>query len=96
MRFMQVLEGEAAVVDATYGRVKLDTRHHSPILLSRHEIDEREFANWSMGFRSLQMEDLQALPEFQPITMWGIDALRNEQHLGLAKSLLHQFSTARG
>lgn len=57
--FMQVLEGPREVVDATFARIKKDTRHHNVTLIERSTIDERQFGEWSMGFRSLSRQQLQ-------------------------------------
>jgi hypothetical protein len=56
--FMQVLEGEDAAIDETMGRIGLDARHHSVFELSREPIGEREFSRWSMGFYSLDGEEV--------------------------------------
>jgi FAD-dependent sensor of blue light len=47
--FMQVLEGEEAVVGEVYARIGRDKRHwNSQVLLDRQA--PRAFADWSMGF----------------------------------------------
>ncbi|HEY9034951.1 MAG TPA: BLUF domain-containing protein [Pseudomonadales bacterium] len=49
--FLQVLEGEEAVVDALYARIKQDDRHRACMKVARVSVDAREFGNWSMGFQ---------------------------------------------
>lgn len=51
-RFLQVLEGSKATVEDTFLRIIADPRHHALVLLSRREIDVREFGSWSMARRS--------------------------------------------
>ena len=51
--FMQVLEGEAAVVDALHGKISKDPRHTGLITLLRKPITERSFSNWKMGFKDM-------------------------------------------
>jgi len=47
--FMQVLEGEAQAVQATFARICADKRHwNTTVLLDREA--PRAFAEWSMGF----------------------------------------------
>ncbi|OIO69086.1 MAG: blue light sensor protein [Zetaproteobacteria bacterium CG12_big_fil_rev_8_21_14_0_65_55_1124] len=62
--FMQVLEGPQAAVDATFARIKKDTRHHNITLIERVNIDERQFSEWSMGFKSLTREQMQDIEGF--------------------------------
>ena len=48
-RFLQALEGEAAMVDRTFQRIKADKRHRAVVLLSSGEATERSFGNWAMA-----------------------------------------------
>lgn len=48
-RFLQVLEGPTAAVEAAFARVAVDPRHRAIVVLSRREIAEREFGNWAMA-----------------------------------------------
>lgn len=48
-RFLQALEGEAAMVAATYARIAADPRHFAMVVLSRREVAAREFGNWAMA-----------------------------------------------
>jgi len=47
--FLQVLEGGRSQVSKLYNRIAQDPRHTDVVLLSYDEIDERNFAGWSMG-----------------------------------------------
>ena len=62
--FMQVLEGPQKEVDATFVRIKKDTRHHDIALIERKTIDERQFPDWSMGFKTLTPEQMQDIEGF--------------------------------
>jgi hypothetical protein len=48
-RYHQILEGEAQRVDWLYEKIGRDKRHNNVELLSRIEIPERGFPDWSMG-----------------------------------------------
>lgn len=48
-RYLQVIEGEAADVEATFQRIAADPRHRAIVVLSRREIAEREFGSWEMA-----------------------------------------------
>jgi hypothetical protein len=51
--FIQVLEGEEHSVRSVYAKIGRDLRHRGLITLLQGEIAERQFPNWSMGFREL-------------------------------------------
>lgn len=61
-RFLQILEGEEAVVNALYyDHISADPRHHSCRVLGAGACAERSFADWNMGFRVAKAEELYAL-----------------------------------
>ena len=61
-RFVQILEGEEADVrQLYYQHILPDPRHHQCQVLGEGSCAERSFADWSMGFRVAQAEDLFAL-----------------------------------
>ncbi len=51
--FMQVLEGEEVVVREVYAKISTDPRHKGEIVLQQGPLEERQFPDWSMGFRDL-------------------------------------------
>ena len=51
--FIQVLEGPADAVRATYAEITTDPRHRGQIVVLEEEIEERAFPEWSMGFRNI-------------------------------------------
>ena len=61
--FFQVLEGEPNAVSALYDKIELDSRHGNVLLLTKREIEERNFGDWSMGFVRDQKE-VEQLPGF--------------------------------
>jgi hypothetical protein len=50
--FLQVLEGDEAVLENLLQRIGLDKRHKRVITLLRREVDVRHFGDWAMGFVS--------------------------------------------
>jgi hypothetical protein len=46
--FLQVLEGEFVVLNATFERIARDKRHNMLQLISFTEIKERQFSDWAM------------------------------------------------
>jgi hypothetical protein len=52
--FLQVLEGDAAVLDGLFTTISADKRHHRVIALLKRDVDERHFGDWKMGFASMK------------------------------------------
>jgi hypothetical protein len=55
--FFQVLEGEAAVVEPLYEKIKRDPRHAGVTLIIKEPILERSFGEWTMGFATLDTQE---------------------------------------
>lgn len=72
--FLQVLEGDAAAVAETYGRIISDKRHHNIVLLSQETVPARQFEGWSMGFRHLSDAEAQHLPHWAPWFKFGFQS----------------------
>lgn len=64
--FMQVLEGEDAVIHELYETIRQDPRHHSATILLDDAAQERLFPAWTMGFRDLADPELDTMPGFAP------------------------------
>ena len=62
--FMQLLEGEKDVVLPLWKTIQADDRHTSARSIYEGALDQRGFANWSMGFRDLDSESTEALEGF--------------------------------
>lgn len=56
--FFQVLEGEAAAVDALFARIAKDPRHLGIVTIIREPIARRAFADWTMGCAVLDAADV--------------------------------------
>ena len=55
--FIQALEGPAAEVLTTYGRIAADPRHEAMTVISAGPAERREFADWDMCARRLSPGD---------------------------------------
>lgn len=51
--FIQAIEGPEEAVVQLYQKIQEDSRHHHIITLGRQPIPERQFPDWSMGFRNI-------------------------------------------
>jgi hypothetical protein len=74
-QFMQVMEGEEAVVKDVYARVAKDARHYNVRTLAEGPLATRSFAQWSMAFGEVpvaEFEVLRRVAEYQtPTQMAG-------------------------
>lgn len=55
--FIQLLEGEEQVVHKLYNKISEDSRHLGIINFLQGFENERQFPEWSMGFRDLSAEE---------------------------------------
>ena len=71
--FLQVIEGEDAIVDRLAARILRDDRHSGVHILSDTPIAKRSFARWSMGYRAVKpgLDTMGALPAAVPGTPLG-------------------------
>lgn len=61
--FFQILEGEENSVKELYETIAIDSRHDNVIKIHEGIIENRNFANWSMAFKSYNKE-LSCLDDF--------------------------------
>jgi hypothetical protein len=92
--FMQVLEGSADVVHRTHTRILTDRRHAGLITLLQGPQAERQFPEWSMGFRDLRSATPKppGYNEFLNIPLTGREFSANPSR---AQKLLVTFKASR-
>jgi hypothetical protein len=59
--FMQVLEGEEAVLNPVVEKIKQDPRHTQIHFLFRKTVERRQYEDWSMGFKRVSEQGLNAV-----------------------------------
>jgi hypothetical protein len=64
--FIQVLEGNDADVDYIFGKIEKDTNHKNIITLVDKPISKKNFADWSMGFLTMQPQKLKDILGYMP------------------------------
>lgn len=92
--FLQVLEGDDEVVDELYSRINKDTRHRRINCLGRRRISQRSFPDWSMGFKSLDDEDLTAIEGYSDYLASDDTTQYMNTHQSFAFALLAHFKQA--
>jgi hypothetical protein len=91
--FMQLLEGERAVIEALFAKIAEDSRHQQVYLLWDGQIATRNFDDWTMGFASVDDATLQHHTGFASLHGEGLVALSRDNRgrkilLGLRDELL--------
>ncbi len=56
--FLQIIEGEAATLDALYEKICADSRHVKQMKLGDSHIEHRQFPDWSMALADVSSADL--------------------------------------
>lgn len=94
--FLQVLEGEAAALEATYARVKADDRHTNLRLLLDAEVAAPLFPDWTMGFEHVDDEELaDELDGFTPAIEYPLVNPDLVTNAGVAVTLLKLYAKNR-
>jgi hypothetical protein len=88
---LQVLEGEESAVLATFERIKRDPRHFDLIELICEPIEARAFAEWSMGYRNLNIQATNNEAVKAGLFQLASDGVNLKVKAGIAKSLLRNF-----
>ena len=74
--FIQVLEGDETIVSNLYDKIKIDKRHKGIIMVSRGIVDDRQFADWSMGYKATnytEINKIDGLKEFNRSLLFSQD-----------------------
>jgi Sensors of blue-light using FAD len=62
--FMQVLEGADETVIALYEKIKIDPRHKDVSIISKEQIQSRQFSEWGMAFQNLDNTEIKNEPGY--------------------------------
>ncbi|HEY0792096.1 MAG TPA: BLUF domain-containing protein [Chthoniobacterales bacterium] len=65
--FMQLIEGPEQAVRTLHAKIAIDSRHRGLITLLQGHQENREFEHWSMGFQSLDSEEVGPHPGYSDI-----------------------------
>jgi Sensors of blue-light using FAD len=90
-KFLQALEGDEAIVESLYQRIRGDARHKDGQVLLTGEVSKRQFPDWSMGFTNLSNWTEKDLPGFSSFLSDGFDAENMRKQPQRVYRLLLQF-----
>ncbi len=87
--FFQVLERDRPVVEALLEKLTLDKRHARVTKILLEPIEQRSFAQWSMGYSKITKKELADIPGLNDFFAQGRSYM--ELGEGRAKALLSAF-----
>ncbi len=76
--FFQILEGDKDTILELFETISIDCRHDNVIKIQEGQIDQRQFGNWSMAFKSYNKE------------LKHLDNFNTEQFYSYIRNLLDQ------
>jgi hypothetical protein len=89
--FLQVLEGDASVVEGLYKIILEDPRHFGVIKLVQYEIEARQFPKWTMALRRLRDLGVEDQARFsENLTKWKASPFTEDASVEV-KALVESF-----
>ena len=85
-RFIQILEGPDEQVDSRFSVISADSRHRGIHVVSEEAVGERQFPDWTMGFRPLTDDSIRTLDGYDDF----FDASTGEVRLAQANDQAQQ------
>lgn len=91
--FFQVLEGDEKDVEEIYDSIVQDNRNKGNIVMKKDTINERNFPEWSMGFRHLTEEDKNTLKGYSEFLERKMESKEFVNKSDIIVELLYDFKT---
>lgn len=89
--FMQLLEGDKQQLDDAFKRISADERHHTKVVLEEGEITGRHFPSWTMGFRNVDILELENFDGYSDLGSDGFWQRANSGELTDALAVMLSF-----
>jgi hypothetical protein len=89
--FIQALEGNPDSVKALYEKIRNDDRHSRVNLIGENVIQHRNFPDWRMGFKNLDLSPVSDLDGYSDFLQKTNRASYLSEHPSLALDLLEYF-----
>ena len=89
--FIQILEGEDKVIEDLLDTIKHDPRHRDFRIIEKKKITNREYAEWTMGFKRIDKDDLRDVPGLNKFFDTDLSGSIDSNKLNLINNLLNHF-----
>lgn len=93
--FLQVLEGEEKVISELVDKIRQDHRHTDLQILYRKTIQQRQYSDWSMGFKRISDKDLMQVEGLRNFTKKDFNPEYLSQQSAIVESLMNHFRKER-
>jgi uncharacterized membrane protein (DUF373 family) len=93
--FLQVLEGEEKVIGELIDKIRQDHRHTDLQILYRKTIQQRQYSDWSMGFKRISDKDLMQVEGLRNFTKKDFNPEYLSQQSAIVESLMNHFRKER-
>jgi hypothetical protein len=93
--FLQILEGPKPAVLALLARIKDDPRHRALSVLLEADTPNREFKEWSMGFKKLDATTSREVPGYKEFDDLGLTLNQFAANPSKSLALLLAFKDAK-
>lgn len=91
--FFQLLEGQQEVVDPLLKKIQGDERHEHFIKIIQEDIEQRDFAEWTMGYSGVKSDELRSIEGLNDFFGSGKRYIDLDE--GRAKTLLKGFKEGK-
>jgi hypothetical protein len=91
--FLQVLEGSETSVDEVIAKIRQDPRHTQIQILYRRPLAERQYNDWSMGFKLVSAQQLRGISGLADFGERDFNAEYLVQHDAVVDTLMEHFRT---
>ncbi|MEX1200498.1 MAG: BLUF domain-containing protein [Methylophaga sp.] len=88
---IQLLEGNRTSVEYIYNTIRLDSRHQEIIELCTAPIEKRAFADWQMGFKKIEREQIHKVNTIQDLFQGELSLLQLDQFCSRAGLFFETF-----
>jgi uncharacterized membrane protein (DUF373 family) len=89
--FIQILEGDEKAIEELLATIKKDPRHKDFRIIEKKKITHREYAEWTMGFKRVDKEDLRDVPGLNKFFDIDLSGEIDHNKLKLINNLLNHF-----
>lgn len=88
---IQLLEGNRTRVEYIYNTIRLDSRHQGIIELCATEIEKRAFADWQMGFKNVDRQQIEKVNTVEDLFQGELSRSQLEQFCSRAVLFFETF-----
>jgi uncharacterized membrane protein (DUF373 family) len=93
--FLQVLEGDEEVIEELLEKIRRDPRHRDLQVLYRKKIEQRQYSDWSMGFKRISNKELAQVEGLRYFNENDFNSSYLTEHNDVVLSLMDHFRKQR-